>query len=360
MGVIKAPQVKVETHKQSHESVELPKLFNRYHPKIEERLRELLSRRDELLYRMMRYHLGFADEEGYPASQYNGKALRPMLCLFTNEALGGEWRKALPAACAVELVHNFSLIHDDIQDHDLERHHCSTVWAIWGEPQAINAGDGMRELASLALLDLQEERVALEKILRASQILHRASLEMIEGQYLDISFEKRLDVTVQNYLDMILCKTGALMACSLELGALLASKSNKIITTFQQCGRSLGLAFQIRDDILGIWGDEHVTGKSRVSDILRKKKSLPIIYALGKGGISRDKLIKLYSQDELDHEDGEAVFAILEETGARLYAQRMAEEKCKLALERIKSLHLPAWAERTLSELTDFLLHRER
>ena len=273
----------------------LPGVFNKYRADIDAELKSVLAERQSPFYDMMRYHLGWVDEKGNVLTSSGGKALRPTLCLLACEAVGGDYRQALPAAAAIELVHNYSLIHDDIQDDDRERRHRPTVWSIWGKPQAINAGTAMRVLANLALLRLKELGVPDQKQLRAHYLIDEKCMSLIEGQYLDISYETRFDITVDDYLDMIRKKTAALIACSLELGALLGTDDEQVIESFRNIGTNLGLAFQIRDDILGIWGDEQKTGKPSCSDIRRKKKSFPVIWAFDKAqGELRTDLLNFY------------------------------------------------------------------
>src|SRR5581483_4246137 len=168
------------------------------------------------LYEMLRYHLGL--DGGSPVQ---GKALRPTLCLLVCQALGGDWTKALPAAASIELVHNFSLIHDDIQDEDRERRHRPTLWTKWGVPQAINAGDAMFCLATLTLRDLRPlfgDAATVEVM----TVLQEATQQMIEGQFLDVRYEEVPEISLEDYLRMIACKTGALLRASIEIGALLA------------------------------------------------------------------------------------------------------------------------------------------
>ena len=340
---------------------EIPEMFDRYRPAIEGVIRRVTQGNDGLLYRMMRYHLGFEDEEGIPQNKEIGKAFRPTLCLFACEAAGGDWQHALPAAAAIELVHNFSLIHDDIQDKDDFRRHRPTVWYLWGYPQGINAGDGMRELANSILFDLEKMGVAQKKILTAFRILNDSSSEMISGQTLDLSFESRLDVTVNDYLDMIGKKTGSLIECSFHMGALLGTDDQNCISAFSKCGRILGLAFQVRDDILGVWGDESATGKSSATDIRRKKKSLPIVYALeGSTGEVRSELTRLYGLKQLDDHDVASVLSILDELGAKAYAQGIVEEKCSQALSNLTDIKLSQWDQEEIKKLSAFLLNRER
>ena len=339
----------------------MPEMLDRYRPEIERVLRQATPSGDGFLYKMMRYHLGFEDENGVPQPRGIGKALRPTLCLFACEAAESDWKLALPAAAAIELVHNFSLIHDDIQDKDIYRRHRPTVWYLWGYPQGINAGDGMRELANRALIGLREGGVKPDKILAAFRALTDCSLEMIEGQTLDLNFERRLDITVGDYLQMVSWKTGALIECSFHIGALLGTDDQKFISAFRRCGRALGLAFQFRDDILGIWGDESATGKSAANDIRRKKKSLPVVYALERsaGGI-KSQLTGHYSHEQLDEAGAATVLSILDELGAKAYAQRMVEEKCSLALSHLEGLKLSDWARGEMEKLVAFHLNRER
>ncbi|MEI2691836.1 MAG: polyprenyl synthetase family protein [Anaerolineae bacterium] len=239
-------------------------------------------------YGMLRYHMGWVDPAMQPAVINSGKRIRPVVCLLACAAVGGAVEDALPAAAAVELLHNFSLIHDDVEDNSSTRRHRPTVWALWGVPQAINAGDAMFTLARLALHGVTGRGVVAATALEASAIFDRACLRLTEGQYLDMSFEDRQDVAVEEYVAMIEGKTAALLSASLELGALLGGADEGTRRSLAEFGRGLGLAFQMQDDILGIWGDETITGKSAASDILARKKSLPVVYALarrrGRGG----------------------------------------------------------------------------
>jgi len=339
--------------------MKLPLVFERFRSEIDSELRAVLAGHQSPLYDMMRYHLGWIDAQGRPLPGSTGKALRPTLCLITCEAVGGTYQKALPAAAAVELVHNFSLIHDDIQDDDRERRHRPTVWSIWGKPQAINAGTAMRVLASLALSRLGDIGVSSEKQLRAQRILDESCLRLIEGQYLDISYESRLDIGVSDYLEMIDGKTAALMGCSLELGALLGTDDEAMIRGLRGFGRNLGLAFQIRDDILGIWGDEKETGKPLGSDIRRRKKSLPIVYALEMAAAeAKTELANIYQNEVIDEKGTLAVLRILGSAGAQGYAQKLAESYRDKAREQIKGLVLMPAARRDLEEMARFLVER--
>lgn len=341
--------------------MELPSVFARYRVELGEYLRSALPEGSPaLLYRMMRYHLGWEDEHGRPLAEGAGKALRPTLCLWACQALGGDWRTALPAAAALELVHNFSLVHDDIQDGDRERRHRPTVWSLWGQPQAINAGDGLLIHSRLAMLRLEERGVAPAKVVEACRVLDKACLTMIEGQCLDIGFEDQREVSVEAYLDMIARKTGALLEASLHLGALVAIDDEPQVGRFARCGHLLGLAFQIRDDILGVWGAADVTGKPVAADIRRRKKSLPVVYAMAVAQAEeREQLLQVYSQGTPGDEEVSIVLQLLDSHRAYDYCQQMAQERIEQALAELAPADIEPEARRELEAVANFLLERE-
>lgn len=339
----------------------LPKSFDTYQPTLETRLKSAIGDRGLPFYDMLRYHMGWIDQEGRPSNGSWGKGLRPLMCLLACEAVGGEWRKALPAAVALELVHNFSLIHDDIQDGDTERRHRATVWHLWGPAQGINAGDSMRGLGTLALLREGVNGHSKEKLFVALEALESACLEMIEGQYLDISYENRTETTIDEYLDMISRKTGALMECSFYLGALLGTGDMGVVDSFGRCGRDLGLVFQIRDDCLGVWGLEESTGKPIAADIKRKKMCLPIVYALhGAKGHDKKDLCRMYnSRNAAGDDEVNEILEIFDRVGAQIYCQSLAREYCGRALAELEGIDLSTSMRSELSELATFFLERE-
>jgi len=341
--------------------VELPSLFSRYRTELDEYLRSALPQGSPaLLYRMMRYHLGWEDEQGRALPEGVGKALRPTLCLWACQAMGGDWRTALPAAAALELVHNFSLVHDDIQDGDRERRHRPTVWTLWGQPQAINAGDSLVILGRLVMLRLEERGVAPAKVIEACRVLDEASLTMIEGQCLDIGFEGEREVSVEAYLDMIAKKTGALLGASLHLGALVAVDDEPLVKRFARCGHLLGLAFQIRDDILGVWGAADVTGKPVAADIRRRKKCLPVVYAMAVAQAEeREQLLQLYSQGTPGDEEVSTVLRLLDRHRAYDYCQQMAQERIEQALAELATVNMEPTARQEFETVTNFVLGRE-
>ena len=340
---------------------DIPEVLERFRAAVDTHLKAVLPLNASGLYTMLRYHLGWVDEHGCSVQASTGKALRPALCLFACQALGGHWRQALPAAAALELLHNFSLIHDDIQDGDTERRHRPTVWSIWGQPQAISAGNSLCSIAHHTLLDLARAGVPDEVVLDLSATLTARYLEMIEGQYMDLSFEERLDVTVEEYLDMTSRKTGALIEAAMHMGAFIATRDKAIAVQFGQCGHLLGLAFQIRDDVLGIWGDTAATGKATGADIRRKKKSLPVVYTLERAeGVAWEALRQVYGKAELNEEDVAIVLEVMDRQETHGYAQSLAERKGQEALQALDRLSLEPWAREEIKEVASYLTGRER
>jgi len=317
-------------------------------------------------YGMMRYHLGWFDAQFQPRPANSGKRLRPVLCLLSNEALGGDVQQALPAASALELVHNFSLVHDDIQDRSRFRRGRRAVWDIWGTAQGINVGDGLFVLARLAIHRLTERGVSPSRQEAATQALDHACLALCEGQFFDLSFEERLDVDLEQYIWMIGRKTAALLAASTQIGALVATDDQELVEHFHRFGENLGLAFQIQDDILGAWGDESLTGKSAASDIQTKKKALPAVYALNQSldPEAAQALAALYNREgPLDAQATRQALAILDRVGAREYAEGMATRYYQQALESLAPLESQPGIQTTalaeLCEMAASLLGRQ-
>ncbi len=333
-----------------------PSSFRRYLGDLETELRSVLGDSTSPLYTMMRYHLGWVDAEGEPQPS-PGKMSRPTLCLLACEATGGNWHSALPAAAAVELIHNFSLIHDDIQDGSWERRHRPTVWKLWGEAQAINAGDAMYVLAQLALFRLDQNGTPLPKVILLSTRLNQASLQLCEGQYLDIEFERHLDITVDQYLDMIDKKTAALFAASLYFGALLGTDRQNQVRLLSSFGRNLGMAYQVQNDLQGIWGEEENGKAAPCTDIRSKKKTLPIVYALhAASGEDREALLNIYGRQKVTAANVAQVVRILDRINARAFAERMRDDfyrKCLKDLDKALP-HSPAKSQ--LGEIAAYLM----
>jgi geranylgeranyl diphosphate synthase type I len=260
----------------------------------------------------------------------------------------------------LELLHNFSLIHDDIMDNDRTRRHRPTVWAIWGEAQAINAGDLLNVLATLSVLRAPRDPEHTALVRTAVDVLARGCARMTEGQHLDVAFETRDDVTVDEYLEMVNGKTAALIGVAFELGAIFAGNQPEMRARCRNYGRTLGAAFQIRDDLLGIWGDPTLTGKSAGSDIRKRKKTLPIVHGMQAAPPEDREYLRAMFTDRSVEPDVEAARAILARAGSRAFAE--AEASRLLADTRLWLDQLPvsAWGRQALTDVAAFIIGRAK
>ncbi len=296
------------------------------------------------LYEMVRYHLAL---DGSGAS--GGKRMRPLLGLLAYASITGEHQRALPGAAAVELGHNFSLVHDDIEDGDTERRHRATLWTIHGIPQAINAGDALFSLSRIALHRLTDLGFSDHTVLRLMRLYDETCLALCEGQYIDIqSSATDTLMSVELYFDMIGRKTASLIAASIEAGAVLATDDEAVIARYRGFGWALGLAFQLNDDLLGIWGAEQATGKEP-SDVAHRKQTLPVIYANEHAEpADQARLAAVYAAPTPTAGDVRDVVAILERTGAREYTRDQARRYRDEALAELDAAGVvqPAARER--------------
>ncbi|MGD0123261.1 MAG: polyprenyl synthetase family protein [Candidatus Limnocylindrales bacterium] len=310
-------------------TVSLPELLSA----TEQEIMRLVSDRDAPtsgLYEMCRYHLGM------DGSGSSGKRMRPLLGLLAYASIAGDYRAALPGAAAVELGHNFSLVHDDIEDGDKERRHRPTLWALHGIPQAINAGDMLFTLSRKALHRLTELGFSDTKVLRLMRLHDDTCLALCEGQYIDIWASERAEpMSVELYFDMIGRKTAALISASVEAGAVLATDDEAVIERYRAFGWALGIAFQLNDDLLGIWGEQAMTGKEP-TDVARHKMTLPVIYAFEHAGAAdRGRLEAVWqTQDPDDTLVAEAV-ALIELLGGRDYTRDRARDYRDKALAEL-------------------------
>jgi geranylgeranyl diphosphate synthase type I len=334
-------------------------IIERYRPAIIGELRSSLEGRNVTPYTLMRYHLGWEDRQGRPIEGRSGKLLRPALCLLCCEAVGGDARRALPAASALELLHNFSLIHDDVEDASLQRHGRETLWSLWGEAQAINVGDGMFALAHRTLLRLSDRGYTDEQVLQATRILDSASLRLCEGQQRDLEYAEERIIAREDYLSMIEGKTAALLAASGGLGALLGGGGPEAVDALQEFGRRLGLAFQIRDDVLGIWGDTEETGKPTGDDLRGGKKSYPVVVGFERASQNeRQVLLGVVGDERLDLDSVHRARALLERLGAREESERAALEHADAAIAGLEPLTLEPARRMELEQLARFAAQR--
>ena len=309
--------------------------------------------RTKAFHEMLAYHMGWSGPEAGPEA--TGKRIRPLLVLLCASTCGADWQSALPAAAAVELVHNFSLVHDDIQDNSPKRRGRDTTWVKWGAPMAINVGDALFVLSNQAILDLHAKYPA-EVVVKAADILHNTCLDLTRGQFLDMSYEERDDLGVEDYWPMIAGKTAALLAACCQIGALLGSTGEEQQELYRSYGHYLGLAFQVQDDILGIWGDENLTGKSAASDLVEGKNSLPVLIGLGK----KKGFAERWAQGPIKPEEVEEIARLLAEEGGYGEAKEASIQMTDLALNSLREADPQGQAGEALFELTNRLLNRSQ
>ncbi|HUZ02493.1 MAG TPA: polyprenyl synthetase family protein [Thermomicrobiaceae bacterium] len=327
--------------------------------RIETATAGLFGARDLPIYGVLRYHLGWAEQNFRPGVTDPGKRIRPLVCVLSCIACGGDGARAIPAAAAIELLHNFTLIHDDVQDRSVTRRHRATVWALWGDGQAINAGDALFAAAQLALLDTTGAGIDPALIVALSRDFNETVLRIVEGQVLDLGFEGRWDIGSDDYLRMIGGKTASLMAFSCRTGATLAGVMPELAARLGDFGRALGLGFQVRDDLLGIWGRSEVTGKPSADDIRRRKKSLPIVMLAGKAAPSdRDELKSIYARPAMDDDAVSRVLGLLAEYDVRRELEIVVADYHDAARDLLEHATPPGPAREQLEALVERLANR--
>jgi geranylgeranyl diphosphate synthase type I len=329
---------------------------------IEQELKRQVKRLDlpptQGFHDMLAYHMGWTGEGAGP--QAAGKRIRPLLALLSCASAGGKrsdiiWLHAVSVAASIELVHNFSLVHDDIQDNSKRRRGRITAWVRWGAPMAINVGDALFVLANQSALDLREHYLA-ETVVRTAKIINDACLELTKGQYLDMSYEDRSDLKIEHYWPMVAGKTSALLSTCTQVGAILGYAQDEQIESYRLFGHFLGLAFQVQDDILGIWGDESVTGKSAAGDLVEGKNSLPILFGLERNG----EFAKRWAAGPIKPDEVGAVAALLESEGGKSFAEETADGLTQKALSYLEKANPQGEAGDAMRGLADMLLKRSQ
>ena len=309
--------------------------INRYTEGLERELQGCFSGREGFLFNLLRYQLGWTDQNGNPEQTGSRNSFHALLAPAVCEAISGDIEPSLPVAAAVELVYHFSLVHGDVQAGRVDAQSRPSIWWIWGPSQAINAGDGFHAMARVAMMRLGEQNVPPERVLAATELLDRSCLAMCEGQFSDLAFQDRLLVTSGEYDDMIALKTGALAGCSAAGGVLAAGGNDDRLTRFRKAGLNLGKAWQISRDVADFWGrgGDGVTA----SNVLNKKKSLPLIYALEQAGTSEKReLGAIYMKRVLEGQDMSRVIEIMDSTGARAHSENRAAELVSQAMAMVE------------------------
>jgi len=338
-------------------------MFEAIETELQHQVGRLDQPRTKQFHEMLTYHMGWTGEGA--GSLATGKRIRPLITLLsTSSVMDGKedkninamnWLHAKSAAAAIELIHNFSLVHDDIQDNSDLRRGRRTVWVKWGAPMAINVGDAMFVIANQSILDLVAHYPA-EMVVKAARILNDCCLDLTRGQYLDMSYEERNDLSIEDYWPMIGGKTSALLSACTHIGSLLGYANDEKQEAYRLFGYHLGLAFQVQDDILGIWGDEALTGKSAASDLVEGKNSLPVLFALGKNGAFANR----WKQGPISVDEVGAVAALLEDEGGKEFAEKMSEAETQKALDYLKQANPQGEAGEEMLKLANMLLKRKQ
>ncbi|MGV9554494.1 family 2 encapsulin nanocompartment cargo protein polyprenyl transferase [Streptomyces sp. NPDC003401] len=307
--------------------------------------------------RIARYHFGWEHADGTPATGNAGKAIRPALVLAAAAALGGPAARtaALPAAAAVELIHNFTLLHDDVMDRDTTRRHRPTAWTVFGDAAAVLAGDALQALA-LGRLAAHPHPASPAAVARLADCV----IELCAGQHADTALEERgpAEVTLEEVLVMAEAKTGALLGCACALGALYAGAAEEDVGALDAFGRQAGLAFQLIDDVIGIWGDPRHTGKPVGADLVARKKSLPVVAALGSGTPAAAELAELYASPREQGDDVERMTLAVERAGGREWAQEQAADRMARAMSELARAVPDPEAAGGLLSLAEFVTRR--
>ncbi|MDG2101734.1 MAG: polyprenyl synthetase family protein [Dehalococcoidia bacterium] len=336
---------------------ELPKIFESYQHQLNTYTKLFYKDLNNELYLTHKYFLGWIDEKG-KETDVSGKSFRPSLMMLINESLGGDSKNVLPLAMSIELFHNFSLIHDDIEDKDEIRRNRKTVWKIWGEEIGIISGSSMHALASKSL-DLIEKKYNNKKIY-FRKLINKICLAVIEGQYLDISFESNFNISVDNYTSMIEKKTGALIEASAIIGANIENTTKENILNFSKIGKLFGHMFQIKDDYLGIWGD-HNLGKPVGSDIIKKKKSLPILKLIESSNMIDNKNIKMiFSSEILDDKSKEEILTYMKKYSIQQFCEEKLQNIYKECEKIIENLEIDTIHKNIFKKINYFLMYRDK
>ena len=362
-----------------------PQILERARALVEPSLRHAVEQLDPQIAPLALYHFGWADEHGQPTTASSGgKGIRSALAVLSAEAAGAPAEAGVPGAVAVELIHNFSLLHDDIIDGDAERRHRPTVWAVFGQGEAIIVGDALHALAFDVLLGgatggadsaakgaggagnaaegtaVATNDAATEASRAAASRLASSTAAMIAGQSRDMAFNERMDVTPEQCLDMEADKTGALLGYASSVGAVLAGADAEVIAALESFGRKLGLAFQTADDLLGIWGDPAVTGKPVGNDLRERKKSFPVVVALSQQTAASEELASILSQNAALNEAAIArATELVEQAGGKESANAAAHDYLNQALACIQTAPLAAPAVEELTHLARFAVTRD-
>ena len=329
-----------------------------YGQALEGELRDILSAREGFLYNLLRYQLRWADQHGQPEAQPFRASFQSLLAPAVCDALSGNFESSLPVAAAIELLHNFSLVHGDVQAGRVDAGSRPSIWWVWGPSQAINAGDGFHALARVAIMRMQDAGFPPGIVLEATEMLDGSCLTMCEGQYADLGFQDRLLVTTGEYDDMIARKAGSLAGCAVAGGAISASADSSTVAQFRDAGVKLGMAWQITQDVSDYWGAQG--DGLTASNVLNKKKSLPLIYTMEHCGLpARREIGAAYSKRVLDPSDIARIVEIMDEVDARDFCQQRSGTLVSEAMAIIDNENISQERRKGLQELAASALRPE-
>ena len=313
-------------------------ILSRNRVAVDIELKDILSERTGILYDMINYQFGWTNEEHPTGFVQEDDRLRSNLCIAVCEAICGNFEKSVSGAAAIELIHNFTLVHDDVQEGRLGEESAPTLWWRWGPAQAINAGDGLHTLGRLALLRLNNQSINSAVTMQAMGIVDNASLRFCEGQHTSLEFQERLDITIDKYLNMATQKTGALISAATQLGALLGGANDDVVNKFAKYGDKIGLAYQIRSDILSLWEPNSVAGRE---DLVTKKKSFPVVFVFANGDFKlKRELGAIYSNRILSMDHVASIQKIAESAGAKEASSEMVHTLEKESSIILNGIHL--------------------
>jgi len=332
-----------------------PQALNRVMELVEPELVNSVKKLSNELLPVIEYHFGWKTIKGIEAPEDTGKRLRPSLAVLSAEAVGRDMEVAIPGAVAVELIHNFSLIHDDIIDGDKERRHRPSAWTAFSIEDALIAGDALHTLAFQVLL----EENTPERVQAARRLLD-ATTTMISGQAADMTFDDLPTISFEECLKMEAAKTGALLGYSSSVGAILSGADENTCNALEVFGYELGLAYQAVDDVLGIWGDPKITGKPAGNDLREKKKSMPVSIVLSANNSDSEKLLEIFSTTEdLDEEEIVKASALIENAGGREATLEEADKHLKRAIEFLNNADIRRETFCELEEIAHFVVNRD-
>ncbi len=341
-------------------TTDLASTLANYRRLVDEELKLVMEQSGQL-YDWMRYHLGWQDQTGQPVNFSVGKQIRSCALFTAARSIGmteTDLMKCAPAAAAIELIHNFSLLHDDVEDKSVNRRGRPTLWTFAGEAQAINTGDGMFSIARLAQHRLSDFNFSADLVLAVIRELDMTCLQLVEGQQLDIAFENRGDVSRDEYIRMAEGKTAAMFSAPFAIGAMLGGASREDVAIFNLFGKSLGLAFQMIDDVLGIWGDTSLTGKPVGDDLWTLKMTFPVIYARDHESDAGRQFRAAYKEIPKTQMQVDYMTELLTETGAREETEREARRQMDIGNDLLASLSFQPNPESYIEQFSSLLITR--